>query len=168
MATPNKHNVTEFNSASWSIPAEEAAELVWSDEFSVGHAEIDQIHREFVSLIAELFASDDLEVEMMFARLCEHLQSHFKEELSLMTQYDYPVAQCHEDEHARVLQSIQDIQNLVSCAEKVKFIRLFGRALIDWFPGHSTYMDAPLSHWISKKRFGGKPVVIRKSSSSSS
>lgn len=166
MVKSAQHNLDDRNSVTMPSPSSTGTdEFIWSDDFSVGHPEIDQMHREFVSLIGTVCNSNEIEVEEHFSQLCEHLQRHFREESSLMTKYEYPVAQCHEDEHARVLQSVHDIQSLASTLERIKSIRLFGRALMDWFPGHTTYMDSPLSHWISKQRFGGKPVVVRKISS---
>jgi hypothetical protein len=40
--------------------------------------------------------------------------------------------------------------------------RRLARALAEWFPGHATHLDSALSHWMSKQKFGGKPVVIRR------
>ena len=37
------------------------------------------------------------------------------------------------------------------------------QALADWFPGHATYLDSALAHWMFHRRFGGKPVVIHRS-----
>ena len=33
------------------------------------------------------------------------------------------------------------------------------RALADWFPGHTDYMDSALATWVTKKVAGGAPVV---------
>ncbi len=35
--------------------------------------------------------------------------------------------------------------------------------LADWFPRHTAHLDSALAHWMSKKNFGGKPVVLRRS-----
>ena len=44
----------------------------------------------------------------------------------------------------------------------VALCRDLTKALVDWFPGHATHLDSALAHWLSKQRFGGKPVVIRR------
>ena len=44
----------------------------------------------------------------------------------------------------------------------VALCRDLTEALVDWFPGHATHLDSALAHWLSKQRFGGKPVVIRR------
>ena len=38
----------------------------------------------------------------------------------------------------------------------------FVTAVKDWFPGHADYLDSALSHWMFKRRFGGKPMVLRR------
>jgi hypothetical protein len=36
------------------------------------------------------------------------------------------------------------------------------QALVDWFPGHAAHLDSALAHWMFKRQFGGKPVVLRR------
>jgi len=136
--------------------------LTWKDDFSVGNEAIDALHREFLHLLEHLCLSDDDGVQENFEQIGRHLFQHFEEETALMSKFSYPVAQCHEDEHARVLDSFHEILQLADQTNRLKVMRNFGFALKDWFPAHTTYLDAPLAHWISKQRFGGKPIVIRK------
>ncbi|MES2784211.1 MAG: hypothetical protein V4684_02015, partial [Pseudomonadota bacterium] len=41
-----------------------------------------------------------------------------------------------------------------------------GRRLADelahWFPAHVQHLDSALAHWVSKRRTGGKPIVLRR------
>jgi hypothetical protein len=39
----------------------------------------------------------------------------------------------------------------------------FAGYLFEWFPGHADYLDSALAAWMTKRRFGGKPVVLRRS-----
>ena len=40
--------------------------------------------------------------------------------------------------------------------------RRLAAALADWFPGHAFHRDSALAHWMVKRSFGGKPVVLRR------
>jgi hemerythrin len=144
-----------------SSPAEAIKPLVWTDDFCVGNDEIDAMHHEFVDLVRGLCEAPMPNVRASFEALGRHLASHFEQESALMRRFEYPVAQCHEDEHARVITSFREICDIEYGPTQQRVMREFGLALRDWFPAHTTYLDSPLSHWISSRRFGGKPVVIR-------
>ncbi len=78
-----------------------------------------------------------------------------------MRSTDFPALQCHADEHDAVMKSVREVQAVVAqgnCGEA----RSLARALADWFPGHADYMDSALAQWMSKKLFGGAPVVLRR------
>ena len=60
-----------------------------------------------------------------------------------------------------MLKSVDEVR--AKLAEgNVTLCRDLTKALVDWFPGHATHLDSALAHWLSKQRFGGKPVVIRR------
>jgi hemerythrin len=61
-----------------------------------------------------------------------------------------------------VLESAREVVPLVA-AGNMAIGRLLTEELVRWFPGHADYMDAALAHWMSKKKFGGAPVVLRRS-----
>jgi len=78
-----------------------------------------------------------------------------------MQETEFPPRQCHMDEHAAVLASIAEVQEVVAKGNLVEARRL-ATALADWFPRHTAHLDSALSHWMSKLRWGAKPVVIRR------
>lgn len=73
----------------------------------------------------------------------------------------FPPRDCHIDEHAAVLKSVHEVQALLA-EGNVQACRALVLALVNWFPGHATHLDSALAHWLSKQRFGGKPVVLRR------
>jgi hemerythrin len=88
--------------------------------------------------------------------------AHFTEEQQWMDSTAFPAAQCHADEHTAVLASVREVQGLLSQGASGQVVRDLAQALADWFPGHADYMDAALSHWMSKRNHGGAPVVLRR------
>ncbi|MGU3627527.1 bacteriohemerythrin [Comamonas sp. C24C] len=137
------------------------ATLVWGDHLLMGNGPMDELHEEFVELIALLQTAEDSELPGLLQAMESHLQHHFAEEDQWMLSTGFPPRDCHIDEHAAVLKSVAEVR--VKLAEgNVALCRDLTRALVDWFPGHATHLDSALAHWLSKQRFGGKPVVIRR------
>ena len=137
------------------------ATLVWGDHLLMGHGPMDELHEEFVELIALLQTAEDSELPSLLQAMQSHLQHHFAEEDQWMLSTGFPPRDCHIDEHAAVLKSVAEVR--VKLAEgNVALCRDLTKALVDWFPGHATHLDSALAHWLSKQRFGGKPVVIRR------
>lgn len=137
------------------------ATLVWGDHLLMGNGPMDELHEEFVELIVLLQTAEDSELPSLLQAMESHLQHHFAEEDQWMLSTGFPPRDCHTDEHAAVLKSVAEVR--VKLAEgNVALCRDLTRALVDWFPGHATHLDSALAHWLSKQRFGGKPVVIRR------
>ncbi|MPS96387.1 hemerythrin domain-containing protein [Comamonas sp.] len=137
------------------------ATLVWGDHLLMGNGPMDELHEEFVELIALLQTGEDSELPGLLQAMESHLLHHFAEEDQWMLSTGFPPRDCHIDEHAAVLKSVADVR--IQLAEgHVALCRDLTRALVEWFPGHATHLDSALAHWLSKQRFGGKPVVIRR------
>lgn len=135
--------------------------LKWTDNFALGFAPMDDLHREFVELVAAVQGASDADLVRSLDALAAHLSAHFEEENRWMRETEFPPRDCHIDEHNAVLASMTQVRALVAQGDLANGRRL-AQALADWFPGHADYLDSALSHWMFKRRFGGKPVVIRR------
>ena len=133
----------------------------WHDDLRLGYGPMDHIHDEFVVLVDTLLAATDEGVAAALAAVHVHSREHFASEDQWMQETDFPARECHTDEHAAVLQSMEAVTRLVADGD-VEAGRHLGRALADWFPGHAVYLDSALAHWMCSKRLGGKPVVLRR------
>ena len=140
----------------------QAATLTWGDHLLMGYAPMDDIHQEFVDLISQLETADDAQLPALLQAMEVHLQHHFAEEDQWMNSTAFPPRDCHIDEHAAVLKSVVEVREKLAQGD-VAVCRSLIAALADWFPGHATHLDSALAHWLFKQRFGGKPVVIRRS-----
>ncbi|MGX0134158.1 MULTISPECIES: bacteriohemerythrin [Cupriavidus] len=138
------------------------AVLGWNDGFLLGLAAMDSTHREFVDCVAALQRAADADLPARLADFARHAVEHFAQEEQWMASTGFPAAQCHTDEHAAVLNSVREVQALLDGGAEGQVARDLARALADWFPGHADYMDAALSHWMSKRMHGGLPVVLRR------
>lgn len=135
--------------------------LQWGSHQLLGHAQMDDIHEEFVELASQLEQANDADLPDLLLAMEQHLQQHFSQENTWMEQSSFPPRQCHIDEHAAVLKSVAEVREKLATGD-VAICRSLIQALVDWFPGHATHLDSALAHWLSKQRFGGKPVVLRR------
>jgi len=140
-------------------PAEEAFQ--WSDKFILGYRPIDETHEEFVDLVRQMESAPDAELPPLLALFAQHAKAHFDLENKLMVETEFPPRDCHIDEHAAVMNSIEEVLALVNNGQYA-----YGRSLIDelirWFPSHADHLDSALAHWMCKRSLGGKPVVLRR------
>ncbi len=70
-------------------------EIIWTDEFSVGVAKIDEQHRRLVDMINKLISdphanSRSETVSDVLGEMTDYAKMHFSDEEKLMDQYGYP------------------------------------------------------------------------------
>lgn len=135
--------------------------MPWSDRYLLGHAGMDDTHREFVAVVDRMLQCADPDLAAAVQAFVVHAQAHFDEEKALMEGTDFPATECHVDDHNAVLNSAREVAELVQGGNLVVG-RNFAQALVDWFPSHADYLDAALAHWLVKRSTGGKPVVLRR------
>ncbi|WP_028081961.1 bacteriohemerythrin [Solimonas soli] len=139
--------------------------FTWTDRYKLGYERMDDTHRDFVEKVDALLTAGD---DALLARLDDfiaHADAHFGEEKEWMQTTGFPAADCHIDEHAAVMKSVHEVRELLAGSPGPRAFaaaRSLGRALVDWFPGHATYLDSALSAWMCKRVYGGKPVVFQR------
>ena len=146
------------------MSASAPAEFAWTDAYALGYPQMDETHHEFVETVnAMLVATDDAFPAALDA-FAEHAKRHFDQEAEWMHSTEFPAAECHIDEHDAVMKSVLQVQEMVRSGHErgIEIGRSLAAELVKWFPGHADYLDSALSHWMSKRTYGGKPVVIRK------
>lgn len=133
----------------------------WHDDLRLGFTPMDDTHGEFLSLLDALLAAPDEGVAGALASMHAHSREHFALEELWMAETGFPARDCHGDEHAAVLASMEGVGRRVAGGD-MEAARHLARALADWFPGHADYMDSALAHWMCKRTMGGTPVVLRR------
>ncbi len=142
-------------------PLEAAERLSWNDSLLLGYTPMDAVHQEFVQCVTALQEASDADLPERMAQLIAHAQAHFGEEDRWMAQTQFPALECHVNEHAAVMSSLLEVQELLAQGHTA-ICRDLTLELVRWFPGHADYLDAALAHWMCKQRLGGKPVVLRR------
>lgn len=136
--------------------------LQWSDALLLGYPEMDAEHQEFAQLVGLLQTVPDAELGVHLAAFEAHARRHFGTEDDWMESTGFPPRDCHQKEHAAVLQSLEEVQALHAAFGRCDVVRSFANELARWFPGHADYLDSALAAWMSKRRHGGRPVVLRR------
>lgn len=136
-------------------------EFPWSDRYLLGYNPIDDTHREFVDCVDALLRASDDQVAAALEAFARHAEAHFAQEDGWMTEGEFPARDCHIDEHAKVMASVREVQELVAQGN-YEIARELAHALIDWFPGHADYMDSALATWMVNKSHKGRPLVLRR------
>ncbi len=135
--------------------------LSWNDRLLLGYPEMDAEHREFVEIVGALQRAGDGELLALLDRFAEHGEKHFGAEDAWMRETGFPARDCHIDEHAAVMRSVQQVRTLAA-AGRLDLVRSLADELARWFPGHADYLDSALSAWMSKRRWQAQPVVLRR------
>jgi hemerythrin len=136
--------------------------MQWHDGYLLGFNAMDATHREFVACVAALQTAVDDALADRLADFERHAESHFAAEAQWMQNTGFPARDCHIEEHDKVLASVKEVKQMLEQGGRLGVVRELAQALADWFPGHADYMDAALSHWMSKNAHGGAPLVLRR------
>ena len=118
--------------------------MPWSEQFTLGVADMGATHREFVALADQLLAAGDDEFPALFATLREHTLRHFEHEKTLMKACRFPAIGEHESEHLRVLGELAHFASGLKRG-RLAMAREYARSLPQWFTTHLATMDAALA-----------------------
>ena len=151
-----------MTSTETTAPARSDQTMQGKDEYAIGFPQMDAVHEEFVGQLARLQMASDAQLPEQLAEFSLHCAAHFQAEDNWMRETEFPPRDCHIDEHAAVLRSLQEVEAWLAGGD-VAICRKLIAELADWFPRHTAHLDSALAHWMSKKNFGGKPVVLRRS-----
>ncbi len=139
------------------------AGVLWSDDRLLGYGPMDETHREFYEVVFRLLTCQADTALDTLAGVTRHAREHFEQENGWMQSTGFPSGQCHIDEHDAVLRSLTEVeQALREGRANETLAHQLAEHLLAWFPGHADYMDSALAAWMSKRQYGGKPVVIKR------
>ena len=132
--------------------------FVWNKERNtLGVAEMDITHREFVAHVAALIETDDTAFPAQFDALLEHTRAHFAAEDANMLTYGFPAIREHTSEHRRVLGEMGAFQRSMQNG-RLNLARAYVRDGIPaWFRLHLATMDSALAAHLKRQGFVGSP-----------
>jgi hemerythrin len=122
--------------------------LNWSEALALQQPQMDDTHREFVSLLAEVEGALDAapaELGAHFDRFLAHTVEHFAQEDRWMATIGFEPGNCHATQHAQVLQLLHAVQGKLRDEGNTAIVAQLVPALAEWFVPHAQNMDAGLA-----------------------
>ncbi|MDO9218641.1 MAG: hemerythrin domain-containing protein [Lacisediminimonas sp.] len=130
--------------------------LEWSDALALDLPVMDDTHREFVVLLAQVETAADDALLAHWRALVAHTDDHFGREDQWMQSTRFSSGNCHSVQHKVVLQVLRE--GIASGeAGDLGVVRQMARELAIWFPQHAQSMDAALA--LHLRRIGYDPVT---------
>ena len=123
--------------------------LAWTDELAVGHATLDDTHREFVAQLNRVGAAADSVLLAAIDEFIAHTEAHFSQEEQWMDAIEFPPRGCHRGEHEKVLETVREVRKRVAAGE-YRLGRTLAEALAEWFPQHALSMDSILTLYMKE------------------
>ncbi|QHE85506.1 hemerythrin domain-containing protein [Hydrogenophaga sp. BPS33] len=135
----------------------------------LGLSSLDAEHADLHQAILVLRDASHDNVQPALQALRAQAAAHFASEDQDLRQMKDGNASCHIDEHAAVLKSLDEVDEILSNAEstddtKSRLVRMLVDELLRWLPEHVNEMDAAVAVHRSKHRFGGAPVKLSRPS----
>lgn len=128
----------------------------------LGYQPMDEVHAEFDDVVGRASYCSDVDFPARLKAVITHLRAHFAQEDRWMRETGFPPGDCHQGEHAAVLQSADEVLALADPVQRIAVGRAFVRELAAWFPAHADYLDSALAAWMCKRALGGQPVVVHR------
>ncbi|MFA6400257.1 MAG: bacteriohemerythrin [Salinivirgaceae bacterium] len=134
---------------------EEKVLINWSDNYSVGYAEIDEQHKKLVEMINTLYFSftqgdADKIIEPILNEMIQYTDYHFKIEEEYFEKYNYPGKQEHKIEHQHFVEKISTFHNdyksgsITVSYEIMDFLK-------DWLISHIKTSDKKYSNYFKNQ-----------------
>lgn len=120
---------------------------------------IDNFHHEVMQLAAKIMHCHDQEVPEIFRSMLATLEQTFDQEQRLMEEFQFPVLQCHMEQHARVLASLHHLHPDVMAGDYASARRAAGELLPEWFQLHMATQDAALGVWVAFCQQSGQAAL---------
>ncbi len=92
--------------------------LEWNESLSLNFEEIDDQHKELITMINILYDMMTLnnnsahEVQNIISDLHTYIIEHFGSETRIMKKYNYPETQAHINEHKEFIAKVNEVENL--------------------------------------------------------
>lgn len=129
--------------------------IEWSDEYSVGVAEMDKQHKKLVAMINDLHDAMKSgrgkdSIDKILSELVEYSSTHFMAEETLMKTYGFPGYELQKECHAELTSKVLDLQNKFRDRQAVLTVELMS-FLKEWLIVHIQGMDKKYGPFLRSK-----------------
>ena len=140
------------------------AALTWNDALDLQQPQMDDTHREFVNLLAEVEAAlhaEPAELARRYERFVIHTEEHFAQEDRWMATIGLDPGNCHAKQHADVLQLLHIVGSKLRDDGNSAIVGQLVPALAEWFVPHAQNMDAGLAQVMALTGFDPLTGLMR-------
>jgi hemerythrin len=114
--------------------------IEWSNELSVQVAEIDDQHKNLITMINELLdaknkGKEENIISALISKLVDYIDYHFGTEETYMTRFNYSELTSHRNEHRDFIKQVLKFRR-DHTEEKVSLSEDVLQFLADWFTNH--------------------------------
>ncbi|MFA6514366.1 MAG: bacteriohemerythrin [Patescibacteria group bacterium] len=119
----------------------------WTEEYSVGVAELDKQHQQLINIINQLYALyadkkfDKINVEPIFKELLDYADYHFSTEEHYFNLYNYANKEQHFALHESYRQKIIGLKKEYDSNNSEKTLFAINNYLNDWWTWHINNVD---------------------------
>ena len=113
---------------------------------------MDHTHAEFADQLNALFATPAVDQLPLYQAFLDHTVAHFAQEDRWMQATGFTTKNCHSDQHAMILETMQAVVAHYQKGE-TDIINRMAEALAEWFAQHAISMDAGLAQHLQSVGF---------------
>jgi len=129
--------------------------LVWSNDYSINVAEIDEQHKKLLEHVNKLHAGVEAQIDkqvlhQLIVDLYEYTVFHFAFEEKLMKQHGMDHIKTHHEEHKLMLEHLKDVCNAMSDGKRPAFYSEYDVS-DDWFLAHIKGSDQKMGAFLNSK-----------------
>lgn len=135
------------------------AGLQWTEALWLDLPLMDDTHREFVDLLAQVEQAVDAVLPLAWEHLITHTEAHFGQEDAWMRNTRFASSNCHSMQHSVVLQVMREGLQAAQAGQTdaLAALRQMAHELGVWFSSHAQSMDAALA--LHLRRVGYDPLT---------
>ena len=133
------------------------AYLDWDENYNVGIKAMNNHHKKLFDIINELhdgmsLGSTDEALRKIFSELTDYTKYHFTIEEDLMSKYNYPELSSHKEEHNKLIETLQDLQQQFDERKsELMIIMKMQNFLRDWLTDHIIGLDKQYGPYLNSK-----------------
>jgi len=116
----------------------------WSDALLLGYEPMDDVHREFVDLLASAQNASDEQLPAAWQAVVEHTEDHFDREDEWMRRTHFSSAEIHILQHRVVLNVLREGMGMARSGQFSPVREMAGELAV-WFAKHTQSLDAALA-----------------------
>lgn len=118
--------------------------IEWTEALQLGYAPMDSVHKEFVTLLAQMQTAEDPELTERWLAVLTHTERHFGSEDEWMRKTRFSGADNHMLQH-RVVLNVMREGLVMGRAGDLPPLREMASELAAWFSKHTQSQDAALA-----------------------